>query len=113
MVGIGSADFSAMHDLDNQGSPTDVLQFVEFNAHKHSAESLTQATLQEIPSQLIGYFQRNGIQPPQPVQVAEEEIHVETQEEEIDLNFDFDPNGNIAVTSVGGGGGGGPFVPAY
>jgi len=104
VVGIGNADFSAMQNLDDLGSCTDILQFVEFNAHKNDANSLTQATLNEIPDQLVGYFQRNGIQPPPPVQVAEEEIQVEAQEEEIDLNFNFRSNGNISVS-------GGMFVP--
>lgn len=107
VVGIGNADFTAMQNLDDRGSPTDVLQFVEFNSHKHSPGSLTQATLSEIPDQLVAYFQRNRIQPPPPVQVREEEIIIEAQEEEIDLNFDFQPDGGISAT----GSGGGVFVP--
>jgi len=103
IVGIGSADFSAMQNLDDRASHPDIVQFVEFNAHRNDANSLTQATLHEIPDQLVGYFQRNGIQPSQSVQVSEEDIHVKVQEEEIDLSFNFEPGGNFAVT--------GAFVP--
>jgi len=104
IVGIGSADFSDMQKLDDNSFGRDIVQFVEFNAHKHDARSLTQATLQEIPRQLVEYFQGKGIQPSPFVQVTEDEIRVEAQEEEIDLNFDFDSSGNGAVS-------GGVFVP--
>lgn len=92
VVGIGQADFSAMKFLDdhNSGNP-DITQFVEFNAHRHSAASLTQATLHEIPHQLVSYFTRNGIMPQAQQQVAEEEIVVETQEQEIDFTFTQGP----------------------
>jgi len=101
IVGIGNADFSSMQYLDDQGSSTDIVQFVEFNAHRHDPNSLTAATLAEIPDQLVTYFQRGGIPPPPPVQVREEDIQVVPQEEEIDLNFNFDANGNPELTSGG------------
>jgi len=101
IVGIGNADFSSMQHLDDSGSPTDIVQFVEFNRHRHDPNSLTVATLSEIPDQLVSYFQRNNIPPPPPVQVQEQDIPVVAQEEEIDLNFNFDANGNPAY---GGGG---------
>jgi len=71
VVGVGNADFSAMRYLDDKGSETDILKFVEFNTHKHDATSLTEAALNEIPDQLVGYFQRNGIRPPPSIQVEE------------------------------------------
>jgi len=105
IVGIGNADFSDMQKLDDRSSGRDIVQFVEFNAYKNDpyGNSLAQATLQEIPEQLVGYFQGKGIQPSSSVRVAEEDIQVQAQEEEIDLNFDIDPSGNIAVS--------GGFVP--
>jgi len=105
IVGIGSADFSSMQHLDDRSSEIDIVQFVEFNAHRHDANSLTQATLHEIPGHLVGYFQRNGIQPSQPVQMSEGDIHVVAQEEEIDLSFTPGPGGNVTVTNAGA------FVP--
>ena len=108
IVGIGTADFSAMQFLDDfsRGKP-DIAQFVEFNRHKHDFNSLTSATLQELPDQLVAYFRRNGIDPLPPVQVREEDIVVGPAEEEIDLTLDFGGGeGDIVV-----GGGSGIYVP--
>lgn len=109
IVGIGTADFSAMQFLDDAArDKPDICQFVEFNRHKHDFNSLTHATLQELPDQLVAYFQRNGINPNPPTQVEEEEIVVGPAEEEIDLTLDFgSEEGDIVV----GGGGSGVYVP--
>jgi hypothetical protein len=110
IVGIGSADFSAMQFLDDAArEQPDIVQFVEFNRHRHDFNSLTAATLQELPDQLVAYFQRNGIDPLPPVKVEEEDIAVGPAEEEIDLTLDFGSGEGDIV--VGGGGGGGVFVP--
>jgi len=107
IVGIGSADFSAMQFLDDSAtSLPDIVQFVEFNRYKHDPNGLTAATLQELPDQLVAYFQRNGIDPLPPVQVEEEDIVVGPAEEEIDLTLDFGEEGDIVV-----GGGSGMYVP--
>ena len=108
IVGIGSADFSAMQFLDdNARNVPDIVQFVEFNKHKHDFNSLTAATLRELPDQLVAYFQRNGIDPMPPVQVEEEDIVVGAAEEEIDLTLDFG-NGEDDIVV---GGGSGMYVP--
>mmetsp|Transcript_15894 Transcript_15894/g.20170 ORF Transcript_15894/g.20170 Transcript_15894/m.20170 type:complete len:612 (-) Transcript_15894:99-1934(-) len=110
IVGIGTADFSAMQFLDDAArDKPDICQFVEFNRHKHDFNSLTHATLQELPDQLVAYFQRHGINPNPPTQVEEEDIVVGPAEEEIDLTLDFG-NGEGDIV-VGGGGGSGVFVP--
>lgn len=99
IVGIGAADFSAMRFLDDvaTGKP-DICQFVEFSKHKHDPNSLTAATLAELPDQLVAYFQRNGIDPSPPEEVEEEEIVVGPAEEEIDLTLDFGSGeGDIVV----------------
>ena len=83
-----------------QGVP-DIVQFVPFNAHCKSSVDLSSATLQEIPQQLVNYFQRNGIQPLAPIQPTDEDIVVEMEEEEIDLSLNFSDNGSIAVASGG------------
>jgi len=101
IVGIGNADFRSMKYLDDRGSAINIVEFVEFNAHRHDPYSLTQATLRGIPGQLVNYFKRNGIPPPPPVPVREEDIVYEQQEEEIDLNFNFEANGNCALASGG------------
>merc|ERR1712141_336470 len=111
IVGVGPADFSAMQFLDDiaeRSRKPDVVQFVEFNKYKHNFNELTHATLQELPDQLVSYFQRNGIDPNPPTQVEEEEIVVGPAEEEIDLTLDFgSEEGDIVV----GGGGSGVYVP--
>merc|ERR1712038_676142 len=92
MVGIGDEDFGDMHALDEGDGDLDVVQFVEFNEHKDSPNSLTKATLAEIPNQLVSFFTRNGIVPCAPVEMSEEEIVVEPEEEEeeeIDLSAGF------------------------
>jgi len=107
IVGIGSADFSAMQFLDDAArDKPDICQFVEFNQHRHDFNSLTAATLAELPDQLVAYFQRNGIDPLPPVHVEEEDIVIDPAEEEIDLAMDFGSEGDIAV-----GGGSGMYVP--
>jgi len=104
IVGVGNADFSSMRFLDDKAQPQgvpDIVQFVPFNAHCKSSVDLSSATLQEIPQQLVNYFQRNGIQPLAPIQPTDEDIVVEMEEEEIDLSLNFSDNGSIAVASGG------------
>jgi hypothetical protein len=108
IVGIGSADFSSMEFLDNfSTTKPDIVQFVEFNMHRHDYNSLTQTTLRELPDQMVAYFQRNGIDPLPPVNVEEEEIVVGPAEEEIDLTVGF----NDGEPDIVLGGGSGMFVP--
>lgn len=110
IVGIGRADFSGMRFLDDfeTSSKRDIAQFVEFNAHKHSSQSLTSATLQEIPDQLVKCFTSKGIMPSSPIQMDDEEIAVEPYipEEEIDLSLNFGGEDEEIVVS-----GGGAYVP--
>lgn len=89
IVGIGSADFSGMQFLDDNSGDIDIAQFVEFNKHKSDPNSLSSATLDEIPNQLEKYFVRHNIMPNPPVQIEEDEIDVAPEEEEFDLNIDF------------------------
>mmetsp|Transcript_12868 Transcript_12868/g.29036 ORF Transcript_12868/g.29036 Transcript_12868/m.29036 type:complete len:357 (+) Transcript_12868:1008-2078(+) len=102
IVGVGNADFSAMHFLDDHAKPgqRDIAQFVPFNKHNSSSADLTQATLHEIPDQLVGHFQSRGISPLPPVQLEDEEIVIEPEEDEIDLSLDFE-DGNIQVARGG------------
>jgi len=102
IVGIGSADFSDMQFLDDQSSNIDIAQFVEFNKHKHDSASLINATLEEIPTQLVNYFQRHGILPNPPFQMEEADIVVEAEEEEIHVTIDFGADGNTMSVPSGG-----------
>ena len=89
IVGVGSADFSAMQFLDDSQPPqTDIAQFVEFQRHCSTPTRLTSETLHEIPDQLVRYFQTHGIQPLPPIQRSDSNIPV-MEEEEIDLSLSF------------------------
>eukprot|EP00545_Synedropsis_sp_CCMP1620_P013415 CAMPEP_0119029948 /NCGR_PEP_ID=MMETSP1176-20130426/40783_1 /TAXON_ID=265551 /ORGANISM="Synedropsis recta cf, Strain CCMP1620" /LENGTH=574 /DNA_ID=CAMNT_0006986311 /DNA_START=97 /DNA_END=1821 /DNA_ORIENTATION=+ len=102
IVGVGSADFSSMQFLDDASSgDIDIAQFVSFNQHSSNSVALSSETLHEIPDQLVGYFQRNGIQPLASVVRGDDEIVVEAAEEEIDLTLDFSDDGEIVVAAGG------------
>ncbi|KAL3903410.1 MAG: hypothetical protein SGARI_005395, partial [Bacillariaceae sp.] len=101
IVGVGNADFSSMKFLDDFAGPgkRDIVQFVEFNRFGNSSHALTSETLNEIPAQLSGYFQSQGIQPRAPTAFSESSIIVE-DEEEIDLSLDITED-EIVVRSGG------------
>lgn len=103
IVGVGTADFGPMQFLDdvNAGPGVrDIAQFVPFNMHAHSSQSLTNATLDEIPKQLESYFKSMGIAPLAAVYRPDSQIFVEEEEDEIDLNLNFG-GGGVAVASGG------------
>lgn len=105
IVGVGTADFSAMQFLDDLnaggGGPRDIVQFVPFNQHANSSHSLTQATLEEIPRQLEGYFKSKNIAPGRPVIRTDSGIMVEDEEDEVDLSLDFGDEEEIVISSGG------------
>lgn len=106
IVGVGTADFSAMKFLDDAASPgkRDITQFVEFNKHCQCSAALTAETLHEIPDQLVGYFQSHGIAPLPLLQRTESKflVEAEEEEEEIDLTLDVSEE-DIVITSGGDG----------
>jgi hypothetical protein len=106
IVGVGDADFSGMRFLDDNNGEPDIAQFVEFNAHKNNSNSLTAATLDEIPRQLSNFYASRNILPNPQVDIEEEEIVVQPEEEEFDLTLDFGDDGDIVV-----GSGDGVYVP--
>ena len=73
-VGVGSADFSAMDELDADEKPlysmryrkqmsADIVQFVPFRDFQHNPMMLAKETLEEVPGQMLNYFRRKGIVP--------------------------------------------------
>ncbi|KAL7506970.1 hypothetical protein ACHAXN_004180 [Cyclotella atomus] len=104
IVGIGNADFSAMQFLDDfetsHSFNRDIVQFVEFRHHEHDKMSLTRATLDEIPEQLVQFFHARGIMPRPDTNFSTSKIVVEDvnqHEEEIDLSMDYNPDGEIVL----------------
>jgi hypothetical protein len=106
IVGIGEADFSAMQFLDDFQSSTgkrDIVQFVEFSKHKHDRSSLTRATLEEIPDQLVEFFTNIGMKPLPPISGSQISlVAAEADDEEIDLNVDINEHGKISLLSYNG-----------
>ena len=85
IVGIGSGDFTSMDILDADENPLfdkrgrkadrDLVQFVPFSKFKNDPPKLAEQVLEEIPRQVVEYYQHNGINP------------VEDDEEEPEENF--------------------------
>lgn len=109
IVGIGGADFSAMQFLDDfmsqEGAGRDICQYVEFQRHQSNKIHLTQATLEEIPDQVVDYFHGNGIKPLPEIHGSRVSIVADeyNEDEEIDLNLDIDEEGEINLGSDCGG----------
>eukprot|EP00585_Thalassiosira_rotula_P011872 CAMPEP_0196159234 /NCGR_PEP_ID=MMETSP0910-20130528/46210_1 /TAXON_ID=49265 /ORGANISM="Thalassiosira rotula, Strain GSO102" /LENGTH=1212 /DNA_ID=CAMNT_0041424151 /DNA_START=160 /DNA_END=3799 /DNA_ORIENTATION=+ len=105
IVGIGNADFSAMQFLDDferrSNMNRDIVQFVQFNAHEYDKTSLTRATLEEIPDQLVQFFHTRGIMPQPGNNISTSRIPVEDYNEEadIDLSMDYRADGEIALNA--------------
>eukprot|EP00581_Thalassiosira_minuscula_P007308 CAMPEP_0183703258 /NCGR_PEP_ID=MMETSP0737-20130205/1063_1 /TAXON_ID=385413 /ORGANISM="Thalassiosira miniscula, Strain CCMP1093" /LENGTH=689 /DNA_ID=CAMNT_0025929977 /DNA_START=76 /DNA_END=2145 /DNA_ORIENTATION=+ len=91
IVGIGNADFSAMMFLDDfekrSGMNRDIVQFVQFNRHEHNKTSLTRATLDEIPDQLVQFFYNRGIMPQPDSSFSASKIVVEDHNEDVDIDL--------------------------
>jgi hypothetical protein len=107
IVGIGDADFSTMHFLDNfqdnQKGGRDICQFVEFSKHKHDKRSLTKETLDEIPEQLEDYFFSKGIKPLPPISGSQISlVGSEPDEEDVDLSLDVGDDGEISLANYDG-----------
>ncbi|GKY94025.1 hypothetical protein MPSEU_000369300 [Mayamaea pseudoterrestris] len=100
IVGVGDADFSSMHFLDDEPkAKRDIVQFVEYNKHSRNSCDLSTATLCEIPAQVERYFKTKGIGPLPMVVAKEEEVFVE-DEREVDLTLNISED-EIVVTSGG------------
>jgi len=105
IVGIGSADFSAMQFLDDfqrdeGGHTRDIVQFVEFGRHMYSREDLTRETLDEIPDQLVQHFFSQGIMPLPPASGSKLNINPEgyNPDEDIDLTISVNSEGEVYLS---------------
>lgn len=79
IIGVGSADFSAMDRLDSDDgvgfcsfqllwgtyaqAKRDIVQFVPFNKFNNNLPALAAAVLQELPDQVCQYYRMKGIKP--------------------------------------------------
>lgn len=103
IVGIGNADFSTMQYLDDferrSDMNRDIVQFVQFNAHEYDKTSLTRATLDEIPDQLVQFFHQRNIRPMPTKDFSVSNISVDPYNEEadIDLSMNYQDDGEIVL----------------
>ena len=77
IVGIGDADFKKMDILDGDTDPListdrkvrlrDLVQFVPFNNYRNDPIKLAEEVLEEIPRQIVEYYQHQNIPPGEPV----------------------------------------------
>ena len=73
IVGIGNGNFGNMDILDADDNPLydrkrrkadrDLVQFVPFNNYKNDPPKLAEQVLEEIPRQVVEYYQHKGIKP--------------------------------------------------
>jgi hypothetical protein len=103
IVGIGNANFGAMQDLDDfqDDSPgRDIVQFVPFTEHVNDRSSLTRATLEEIPDQMVDYFTQRGMAPLPPIRQSQLSLAADDPtDEDIDLSIDVNGDGEISLAN--------------
>ena len=73
IIGIGNGNFGSMNVLDADDNPLydknkrkanrDLVQFVPFNNYKNDPPKLAEQVLEEIPRQVVEYYQHKGINP--------------------------------------------------
>ena len=77
IIGIGNADFSNMDTLDADDEPLfdnngrkadrDLVQFVPYRDFKNNGKKLAEQVLEEVPRQIVEYYQYKKIAPGDPV----------------------------------------------
>ena len=77
IIGIGNADFSNMDVLDADEDPLydnngrkadrDLVQFVPFKDFKNDGQKLAEQVLEEVPRQIVEFYQHKKIAPAEPV----------------------------------------------
>ena len=76
IIGIGDTDFTNMHKLDADDDPLydkkerkadrDLVQFVPFEDYQNDGEKLSEQVLEEIPRQIVEYYQIKNKDPKNP-----------------------------------------------
>jgi hypothetical protein len=77
IIGIGDNDFSSMVELDADENPLydrnkrkaarDLVQFVQYNKFRNNEKKLAEEVLEEVPRQVIEYYQMKNIPPGKPI----------------------------------------------
>jgi hypothetical protein len=106
IIGVGNANFGPMQFLDDfmtnaQPPARDIVQFVQFSKHAHDKSSLTAATLEEIPQQLVSYFTTRNIQPMPMRSTSQLNVTPDPYNEETDIDLSLDFKGEDEIEVVG------------
>lgn len=106
IIGVGNADFGPMQFLDDfmtnvQPPYRDIVQFVPFSTHAHDKSSLTAATLEEIPQQLVAFFTGRNIQPLPMKSVNHLNVIPDPYNEETDIDLSLDFRGEDEIEVIG------------
>ena len=77
IIGIGYADFTNMNILDaddeilvddnGRKADRDIVQFVPFNKYMNDGRKLAEEVLEEIPKQIVEFYQHKKIPPGDPI----------------------------------------------
>ena len=77
IIGIGNADFSNMdvldadeeplYDNDGRKADRDLVQFVPYKDFKNDGQKLAEQVLEEVPRQIVEYYQHQKIAPGEPI----------------------------------------------
>ena len=77
IIGIGTADFTNMDVLDADDDPLyddngrkadrDLVQFVPYKDFRNDGQKLAEQVLEEVPKQIVEYYQHQKIAPGEPV----------------------------------------------
>lgn len=103
-VGIGDTDFSQMRFIDDdrqEQTQRDIAQFVQFNEHSTHSQQFTFAACQEIPQQLVDYFEANEKAPLPEIDVDDEDLIVLPDDPEIGVVIKFDEEQNPSLKRGG------------
>ena len=85
IVGVGNEDFESMNQLDADEEPLysekykkimdrDIVQFVPFREFKDNPILLAKQTLEEVPNQLLSFFEKQKIVPKQVLEQEKRKI---------------------------------------
>ena len=102
IIGIGTGDFGNMDILDADDKPLydrnrrkadrDLVQFVPFNNFQNNAQKLAEEVLEEIPRQVVEYYQHKNIEPKEEQDINNENIENKENNENIyyqNVNYDI------------------------
>jgi len=107
VVGIGEADFGPMHQidefLDTKQSTRDIIHFLEFRQYQHDKRALVQATLEELPEQVVDYYIEKGIQPLPMANPNQFNIVPDAYDEDADVELKLSFTGDKDATLESGG----------